>query len=137
MYIYPHMFPAGPDTASVQIDSHFNLCPSTSQPIEINCSLDYVTPFADVTITMVTPDTTHEAQCVPVSRTQCTHRFMPTTGGTHRFQCSAVNSVDSSYNATSPVQEVHVIGKQQNIVQVIVNRNNYRSVGIFHLLLTI
>ena len=112
MYIFLY-FPAGPNNASLNIQPYYDLCPSNTQPIEMNCSLDFVHPSANFTIAMETPDNITETQCVPVSRNQCTHHFMPTTNGTHRFQCHAENILDSSLNASSPEEQVYVRGNNK------------------------
>ncbi|XP_035824279.1 uncharacterized protein LOC101863493 isoform X1 [Aplysia californica] len=85
----------------------YNLCPSATPDITMECSVGVVYPAASLTLTM-TPTRTQTADACTGNNNKCSYNFVPTRGGNHEFRCDAVNNAFGDMRGDSPTVQVYV-----------------------------
>ncbi|XP_012946785.1 uncharacterized protein LOC101859384 isoform X2 [Aplysia californica] len=85
----------------------YNMCPSATPDITMECSVKIVSPVADFTLTMTPPGTQNIDSCRNTEN-KCSYIFVPSRGGNHDFQCNAVNRAFGDLSRDSPPVHVYV-----------------------------
>ncbi|XP_012935005.1 uncharacterized protein LOC101854552 [Aplysia californica] len=85
----------------------YNLCPSATSDIIMECSVGVVYPAATLFPTMTPPGTQIVDVC-PGNDNKCSYKFVPSRGANHEFWCMAVNSVFGDMRGESPPVQVYV-----------------------------
>ncbi|XP_012941275.1 uncharacterized protein LOC101855964, partial [Aplysia californica] len=91
----------GPEEAGT-----YNLCPSATPDITMECSVGVVYPAASLTLTMRPKGTLNVFYCT--RNNKCSTEFVPSRGGNHEFMCYSVNSAFADMAGDSPPVQVYV-----------------------------
>ncbi|XP_012946992.2 uncharacterized protein LOC106014246 [Aplysia californica] len=107
----------------------YNLCPSATPDITMECSVGVVYPRASFTFT-VTPTGTQTADACTGNDDKCSHNFVPSGGGNHEFRCDAVNSAFGDMRGDSPSVQVYVREPPKTAPTLVINGQTFTDVSI-------
>ncbi|XP_035827998.1 uncharacterized protein LOC101848236 isoform X1 [Aplysia californica] len=106
----------------------YNLCPSVTPDITMECSVGAVYPAASFTLTMTSTGTQTLDTCTG-NNNKCSYNFVPTRGGNHEFRCGAVNSAFGDLRGDIPPVQVYVREPPKTAPTLVINGKTFTGVS--------
>ncbi|XP_035829363.1 uncharacterized protein LOC101845440 [Aplysia californica] len=104
----------------------YNLCPSATSDIIMECSVGVVYPAASFRLTMTPTGTKTADACT--GNNKCSYEIVPSRGGNHKFWCVAVNSAFGDMSGDSPFVQVYVREPPKHAPKLTINGKYFTGV---------